>query len=217
MSDFIPRKGADLVTWSANFTAKVIENASEWSIPEEEVNSLKTATAEFAALHAQADSPVKNMIIVAKKNAARTALITEIRKLAGFRLRNPIITDTQRTALGLHVHDATQSNIPVPKSRPEFEIDVLDIRLLKVTFRDLGKSGRAKPYGVSGAIIAYEVLDAPPAGTETLARTVLATRTPHILEFLESDRGKTVYIALRWQNQKGERGPWSEILKAIIP
>jgi hypothetical protein len=26
-----------------------------------------------------------------------------------------------------------------------------------------------------------------------------------------AEQGKTVYIALRWQNEKGEKGPWSEI------
>jgi hypothetical protein len=30
-------------------------------------------------------------------------------------------------------------------------------------------------------------------------------------------RGKTVYFALRWENTRGEKGPWSEIMSAIIP
>jgi hypothetical protein len=46
---------------------------------------------------------------------------------------------------------------------------------------------------------------------------VLATRTPHILEFTEEERGKTVYVAICWQNEKGEKGPWSEIESAIVP
>jgi hypothetical protein len=28
-------------------------------------------------------------------------------------------------------------------------------------------------------------------------------RTPHILEFTEEERGKTVYVAICWQNEKG--------------
>ncbi|MDR0751261.1 MAG: hypothetical protein LBF12_01545, partial [Christensenellaceae bacterium] len=68
-----------------------------------------------------------------------------------------------------------------------------------------------------GAVIAYAVLDAPPADVSALIRSVLATRTPHILEFTEEERGKTVYVAICWQNEKGERGPWSEIESAIVP
>jgi hypothetical protein len=29
--------------------------------------------------------------------------------------------------------------------------------------------------------------------------------------------GKTVYIAIYWQNEKGEKDPWSEIESAIVP
>jgi hypothetical protein len=56
-----------------------------------------------------------------------------------------------------------------------------------------------------------------PSGIAELTNSVLATRTPHILEFTELDRGKTVYIAMRWQNKKGHKGPPSEIQSAIIP
>jgi hypothetical protein len=171
----------------------------------------------FATLHAQADSPAKTSIIVAEKNAARDALVEKIRALVGFRLKNPVITDAQRIALGLHVHDTTPTTIPVPKTRPELDIDVLDFRRLKVVFRDMGSKSNAKPYGVNGAVIIYAVLDAPPADVSALTRSVLATRTPHILEFTEEERGKTVYVAICWQNEKGEKGPWSEIESAIVP
>jgi hypothetical protein len=107
--------------------------------------------------------------------------------------------------------------IPVPKSLPELDIDVVDFRRLKVIFHDMGSDSKAKPYGVNGAVIVYAVLNAPPADVNALAHSVLATRTPHILEFTEEERGKTVYIAICWQNEKGERGPWSEIGSAIVP
>jgi hypothetical protein len=45
----------------------------------------------------------------------------------------------------------------------------------------------------------------------------MASRTPHTLQFTEEDRGKTVYIALRWQNERGNTGPWSDIKSTVIP
>ena len=215
--DYIPKKDSELVAWSDNFYAGIASAAPRWEIPAEEVNDLYAAKNAFAALHAQADSPQKNSIIVAKKNAARKVLVTKIRDLAGFRLKNPNVTDADRVALGLHVRDTTPSNIPAPKTRPELDIDVLDFRRLKVLFHDMGSDSKAKPYGVNGAVIVYAVLDAPPADVNALTRSVLATRTPHILEFTEEERGKTVYVAISWQNEKGEKGPWSEIESAIVP
>jgi hypothetical protein len=215
--DYIPKKDSELVPWSANFTAQVAANASAWGIPSNEVSALQTANTAFATLQAKADSPAKTSIIVAEKNTARKTLVAKIRELAGFRLKNPVITRAQRIALGLHVRDTTPSNIPVPKSRPELDIDVLDFRRLKVLFHDQGSDSKAKPYGTNGAIIVYAVLDAPPADVSALTRSILATRTPHILEFTEEERGKTFYVAICWQNKKGQRGPWSEIESAIVP
>jgi hypothetical protein len=215
--DYIPKKDAELVMWSANFTSGIAANATDWGITVNELSTLKKANANFAALQAKADSPTKTSIIVAEKNAARKTLVAEIRELVGFRLKNPIITNAQRVALGLHVHDTTPTSIPVPTTRPELDIDVRDVRRLKVSFHDQDTISKAKPYGVNGAVIIYAVLDAPPADHSALSRNVLATRTPHILEFSEEERGKTVYVAICWQNEKGQKGPWSEIENAIIP
>ncbi|MDR2765257.1 MAG: hypothetical protein LBB90_09550 [Tannerella sp.] len=215
--DYIPKKDSELVPWGANFTGQVAANAGQWDIPSNEVTELQTANTAFATLQAQADSPAKNAIIVAEKNAARKTLVAKIRELAGFRLKNPVITDAQRIALGLHVHDTKPSNIPAPKSRPELDIDVVDFRRLTAAFHDQGSDSKAKPYGTNGAVIVYAVLDTPPADVSALTRSVLATRTPHILEFTEEERGKTVYVAICWQNEKGEKGPWSEIESAIVP
>ena len=215
--DYIPKKDSELVPWSANFTAQVSANASVWGIPSDEISALQTADAAFATLQKQADSPAKTAIIVAQKNEARKNLVSIIRTLAGFRLKNPVITDAERVAMGLHVHDTTPSNIPAPHTRPELDIDVLDFRRLKVVFHDQGTDSKAKPYGTNGAVIVYAVLDTPPADPGALIHSVLATRTPHILEFTEEERGKTVYVAICWQNERGQKGPWSEIESAIVP
>jgi hypothetical protein len=217
MTDYIPHKDSELVAWSANFIAQIVANAPTWEIPSNEVNDLQTANDAFVELHAQADSPAKSSIIVAEKNAAREVLVGKIRNLAGFRLKNPIITDAQRVALGLHIHDTTPTHIPVPTTRPEINIDVVDFRRLKVLFHDMNSNSKAKPYGINGAVIAYAVLDTPPADPNVLNRIALATRTPHVLEFTEEERGKRVYFAICWQNERGQRGPWSEIESAIVP
>jgi hypothetical protein len=215
--DYIPAKDSRLVPWSANFTLRIEANAVAWGISADEVAALRTANDSFAALQEQADGPARTSIIVGEKNAARKTLEGIIRTLARFRLKNPIITDTERLELGLHVHDSRPATILPPRTRPKLDLNVVDFRRLKVIFRDMGSSSKAKPYGVTGAVIIYAVLDAPPANHSALTRSVLATRTPHILEFTEEERGKTVYVAICWQNEKGQRGTWSEIEDAIVP
>ena len=215
--NFIPRKDSELVAWSDNFCHTVSDNATKWEIPADEVTALKTANVSFASIHLQADSPIRDSVIVKEKNAARKALVNKIRTMTRFRLQNPIITDADRTRLGITVRDVDPTNIPVPATRPSLDVRVVYFRRLEVRFQDMDSESRAKPYGINGAVINYAVLDAQPAGPDALARSVLATRTPHMLEFTEEERGKTVYIAIRWQNEKGQKGPWSEIESAIVP
>jgi hypothetical protein len=59
-----------------------------------------------------------------------------------------------------------------------------------------------KPAGQHGAEIRWAMRD---------------THMPLTFEFDESDRGKTVYFCLGWENTRGEKGPWSEIQSAIVP
>jgi hypothetical protein len=129
-----------------------------------------------------------------------------------------------RVDFGLNSKDEIKTTIPVPKTRPEFSFRVRDVRRIEVHFQDQGSDTKARPYGFSGAVISYDVLEPdrfadrkPPAEPRRLTRTELATATPHVLEFTEEERGKTMYAALQWQNLKGDRGPWSEIQSTVIP
>jgi hypothetical protein len=71
---------------------------------------------------------------------------------------------------------------------------------------------------VVGARIYYCVSDEPITDQEQLTWSKWATRCPHIIRFRESDRGKRVYIALKWEirRENGE-SPWSEILSELVP
>jgi hypothetical protein len=133
-----------------------------------------------------------------------------------FIVNSTVVSEQDKQDLGNHPRNPP-SPIPDPPTRPEFYIKILDIMRLAIHFWDQGSSTKARPYGMDGAVIYWAILDHAPSGIGELTNSVLATRTPHILEFTEQDRGKTVYIAMRWQNEKGRKGPPSEIQWAIIP
>jgi hypothetical protein len=207
----------EIVDWGDNFVPQVVANAATLQIPAQEATDLQTTFTTFKGLHAQAKSPTRNPIITAEKNAAKEEFIRLVREMINFRFANPIVTDAIRIQYGLHVKDATHTPHGVPTTRPDFTLSNKDFRRLDVDFHDQGTTSKAKPYGISGAVISWSVLDHPPADGGELTKAILATRTPHTLEFTEEERGQTVYVALQWQNNKGQKGPWSEILWAIVP
>jgi hypothetical protein len=48
----------------------------------------------------------------------------------------------------------------------------------------------------------------PPQQPTDLPNHTMASRTPHTLIFDEGQRGKTVQIALAWQNERGNTGQY---------
>jgi hypothetical protein len=88
---------------------------------------------------------------------------------------------------------------------------------LSVRFWDGAGRRRGKPDGVHGAEIRWEERETPPAKAEDPANSAFATRTPHLFEFTGDHRGQTVFFCLRWENNKGDKGPWGEIVSAVVP
>jgi hypothetical protein len=215
--DYIPSREADLLVWAENFIDMAENYKNDLNIPTAEITELKALLNKFKANFEISRGPERTPAIIAGKNTSKKELIAKIRATVGFYLQNPIVTPKMRVEFGLNPKDETKTSIPVPKTRPEFFLKVKDIRIIEIHFQDQGSDTKARPYGLSGAVISFDVLDEPPAEPRFLSRTELATVTPYALKFTEEDRGKTMYAALQWQNKKGKRGPWSEIQSTVIP
>jgi hypothetical protein len=70
---------------------------------------------------------------------------------------------------------------------------------------------------VHGAEIGWGVLDEPPVNWSQLVHSSFDTASPFRLSFEGDQRGRRLYFALRWENTRGAKGPWSEIMDAVIP
>jgi hypothetical protein len=132
-------------------------------------------------------------------------------------LRFPPVTDEDRDNMGIPNYSGGRSSLSQPAERVDFSFRIKGIRQVQVDFRVQGSANKAKPVNYPGAVVVWDVLDKSPARPEDLGRNALASRTPYAIEFDETQRGKTVYAALCWENEKGQRGAWSEIQSAIVP
>jgi hypothetical protein len=83
--------------------------------------------------------------------------------------------------------------------------------------RNSGSESRGISGDAHGAEIRSAILDAPPVSTDDLIRSDFTTRASHTFVFDEKQCGKTVWFRLRWENMRGQKGPWSELYSAIIP
>jgi len=65
--------------------------------------------------------------------------------------------------------------------------------------------------------VAWLVANKAAATVEEMSHSVFSSKTPFVMTFPDADRGKTVSMAVCWENPRGEKGPWSEIISTIIP
>ncbi|MDR0559299.1 MAG: hypothetical protein LBG92_03965 [Prevotellaceae bacterium] len=139
------------------------------------------------------------------------------RELVGGVLRNPNVTDDDLAAMELNRPDSIHTPAPVPSTWPVVLTDLNTPNSVILHFTDSASGKRAKPHKVSGAVVRYAILAAPPTDMDELNNSVLDTQTPCLLTFPEAQRGNRLYYCLAWQNTRGEKGPWSRIEMAIVP
>jgi hypothetical protein len=126
------------------------------------------------------------------------------------------MTDADRRAIGLPVRDRRPAPTPQPKTRTEMDIDFAEIAQHTLRVRDSESKNPGKPPRIIGFEIWRQVGKNTAPLFEEMHLVELAIRSPHTLEYASADRGKTVWYATRWVNTRGEKGPWSEIISAII-
>ena len=155
--------------------------------------------------------------VVAIKDAKITFVPTYRQLYTGLLKNNPNVTNEDLVAMALPERSSKKPTpVPPPTTRPEHTVETA-LKELIIHFRDAGSKSKAKPAGVGGALIRWEIRDTPPTKALDLLNSALDTATPFTLQFTENQRGNRVYFALAWQSTKGEVGPWSEIGMAIIP
>jgi hypothetical protein len=131
---------------------------------------------------------------------------------------NPAVTDDDLNHMGLPTRSSGRHPAPVATEAPDADVETSTIAHLTIHFFEKGSNHKkGKPAGQHGAEIRWAMLDTPPARWDELVHSEIDTNSPFTLQFENDQRGKTVYYALRWENTRGEKGPWSEIQSAIIP
>jgi hypothetical protein len=219
--DYIPNNDAKFNEWlkflSQYVGSKTSGSAPAWThIPKAVLDLLIDIYSAWYTAYGPTIGP-HTPVQTEAKNDAKKAAKKMVRPFINQYLRFLPVTDEDRTAMGIPNHDTTRTPIGRPKTIPVFNIVIKGIRKVTIPFHDEGTTSRAIPYGMNGAIVSWKVSDTPVTDPKLLEHTELATKSPAVLHFEEADRGKTVSIALQWQNETGVRGDFSEIENAIVP
>ena len=224
-----------------NWVEKLKVKGAAWGIPNNVVTELEEFVESAEEMQAQAVSPNATPAIRHRRDRFVAEMVAFMRDLRRRRFFVPPLNEENLIELGLPVPDTVRTDHINVTEEVDFVLEIEGIRQVHVrcskalrTFelRSLRqaqtphiypgvlRSKTPKPSGIAGwhgAVLDWGIFDAPPAEPDDLTNHTMASRTPHTLQFTEEERGRTVYVALRWQNERGNTGPWSDIKSTVVP
>jgi hypothetical protein len=172
----------------------------------------------FSKYRLWADPLTGTVVALDNLKDAEAALFPLYRRFHALVKASPVVTNGQLEETGfLPRRSGGRSSHPVDRLFISLHAVPTGNMVLGIAFENRDTGRPTVPYYLAGAAICYAVSDTPVSDQRQLDRSILATRSPAKLVFAPGERGRTVYLAARWQNRRGRYGPWSEIISAVIP
>jgi hypothetical protein len=219
-TDYLPHTDSGILNWGDNFINGIDgKGLSYYGYPQDRYNHLVWQYNDYKTKYTAAQhSATSTKGDLDMKTAAHEALVKVIRQdVQQFFAHNPNLTPGDRDNLGLPNYDPKPTPVPDPTDVPEIVVKQPAPGIIEVYFKIAGSESRAKAYGIHGAEVAWAILDAPTVDWRDLTHSSFATHSPLKLTFEGPDRGKVLYFAVRWENSRGVKGPWTTIMSIIIP
>jgi hypothetical protein len=218
-TDYIPQGDGKFLTWVKNLFFNVVANATAWRLNAKNWAHIDPPmiTAYETAL-TKAEDPNRGHADIVAKDEARDTLKKATRLyVKEFLEYNSNITDEERIHAGLPVHDSKPTPVSDPKTMPVATTKLPSPGVVEFHITDSKSEKKGKPAGVRGFELKWVISDTPVTEWDDLIHSEFSTRTPFRLELTGKDRGKVLYFALRWENTRGVKGPWTEIMSVIVP
>jgi hypothetical protein len=215
--NYIPDRDAEFDGWLENLSNYVGDQTTWTHIPVAKVTALGVNREAWHAAYVKMLAP-HTAVDTEAKNAVRAATEGFVRPFVAQYLKFDPVTDEDRTAMNLHNRDTTPTSVGVPTTQPEFKnMKALGGYEIEIRFHDAAPAtGKAIPYGYAGCLLNYAWGADQQTNTEALRDSKLMTRTPWTLSLPSAAKQSYLSCALRWQNKKGELGPWGEIQTVVV-
>jgi hypothetical protein len=207
MNSVIPRAWAEFTKFAEVFAKTTDDLAALLGIPADIVTKLKALLADYIAAATACESPNAGPIDREARKEKRNVLEPVIRKIKNVYIDGDpkdVVTDEIRMKFGLPPKDVIHTPVEPPKEIPAFTLEIGGYLQVIV-------SHPAKPANCNGAVLFYKVSEEPIIDPKDLTSSKLLTRVKETLVFTVSDRLKSLYAALCWENEKGQLGPLSPI------
>jgi hypothetical protein len=215
----IPSAPALFDGFQAVLAASCVTNAATWNLPSELVASIAAMKSEWDAAYALAANRNTSSPAV---TAARNALFLDYRDLADrvmhdYIVGNSEVSEADKTAFGIHLRNRSRTRAARPSTVPVLEIDNRSIYAHRIDFHDSDTPHtRSRATSAAYCELWYKIGGPPPASPEDTTVETSFTKSGQVIRYGNDEAGATVYYFARWVNRKGEKGPWSQMVSALV-
>lgn len=215
---YIPTREAELVTWAVNFDTLVTAAPATYGLVAADAASIHTYVAAFTAAYTLASDPVTRTLgTVADKDAKKAAMLAVLRSYSQRIKLNAGVADIDKANLGIPVGNAPPAPVPPPATYPLVSLAIPAALQIECRIRDSATpDSAAKPGGAIGAQVFVSTAATPPNDATTWKFAGFATRRSFVIDFDNADATKIAHVIMRWQNRRGQAGPWSAVRDMTI-
>jgi hypothetical protein len=224
-------------TWLSGKRAEIIEMAQGWNthlnkpevkallnIPQADLEALATKTQLLATLN-ETPRGVRTPAYTAQIRTAEKDLVAKMSDIKMRHIFMPPLTEADLITLGLRPKDKTPTSVNPPEMTAECDltfpvkgqVEVYNIRPVGNAKDARASYGTRIYYGIVGENDGDPArITNPPATGANLPQSVFTRKQKHCFDF-HGERGKHAFFCLRYENSKGQPGPWGTLLEAYIP
>jgi hypothetical protein len=209
-----PSKEADLNTYFNLAITYLLTNAVRLLVSPANQAALAALLADWNNAYPLSQNPnTRTVTTTATKDTVRDNTKNTLRAVFAD-IPESALTEADRTTLNMPERSNSRTPAPVPTTKPIAQVDTS--KRLEHTIRFTDEDGSAaKPDGVRGCQI-WMKIGSPAVDPDELSYLATDTRSPYVYHFEGKEAGKAVYYWLRWENTRGETGPWSDSVMATI-
>jgi hypothetical protein len=154
----------------------------------------------------------------ARLKMAEEKIIPLYRELCAFLKANPLVDNADLIEMNIPKKNSHQrTKTPVADKAPSFHIVQIEGNRLRLFYYPRESEHNAKPEGQHGAEIVWDFTTGINVDPEKLTNSTFDTASPCTIQFKADDIGKLVSFSMRWENNRGIKGPWSMVQSITVP
>ena len=217
-SDWLPGTRNEQLAMAGTWVAAITESSEAWNILPSALSELTTALTAAKNSNSIPES-ARNAVTNAQIKIDFDRLTAVMRDIKKRYLYNPPLTDADLAAMELKPKDVNPTPVAPPTGQAEGDISYPGKTQLQVKIKHIdGTPQNPKAdYGYRVYYGLYAATATPPVSGANLRESKFTRQKKVLFTFLPTDSGKTAYFAIRYENSKGESGPWGPMFSAIVP